>query len=358
MFVVHGLYAAPEKTQTGVLTAPPQITAVFSTNSSSMGHRLSGAEAMKAQTATCPTYPTCRLSEGTVWAFCGSEQFKRWDGRERATGICNYYAAHGRWGKCPCAQWPKFASQSELSQSGWAKYFKTVYGEVPATGYPIDLSRFWMLYSKARSSPWPQSVGECPGSRPVEGTLYLRNNAYSPQDTNWIWHNYPYAALRGNTWQEVIHEADPFGDERYGAWFLWAPGSGIYFQLGVTRAFQEHVDAYKYWNVHGNEELARAAAKDNVDSIQFVAHHDGWNWPCAQRDNLAYMGLEIVGAKLVGTYACANTRGQTPSIKAGWQASRSCYCNNALRYLNCHGVPAQMNLLPVSNLTNATLLVI
>merc|ERR1719174_2453566 len=86
----------------------------------------------------------------------------------------------------------------------------------------------------------PASVGDCPTANPPEGQRYGFNNQYSPRFLNWIWHRYPYEQVAPSTWVEVIHQADPFGDEHYGAWFVFAPGSGIYFNTGSTLAFKEH----------------------------------------------------------------------------------------------------------------------
>ena len=61
----------------------------------------------------------------------------------------------------------------------------------------------------------PPTAAACP---PV-ATQHLRyniNNRYQPQSLSWSWHNYPYTAPQSNTWIEVLHQADPFGDEHYG----------------------------------------------------------------------------------------------------------------------------------------------
>merc|ERR1711939_666476 len=129
--------------------------------------------------------------------------------------------------------------------------------------------------------------------------------------------------MHENTWQEVIHEADPFGDEHYGAWLIYAPGSGIYFYMGRTISFAEHADAYNHFGVNSgdfNEELAKAAAATGFDSVQFLAHVDHVSYECDTHNTghagLDYMAIEIVAAKLVGTYACTTEAGAPSSIKA------------------------------------------
>jgi hypothetical protein len=179
--------------------------------------------------------------------------------------------------------------------------------------------------------------------------MYSENNFYQPTSVSWIWHSYPYTAVSPNTWAEVIHEQDPFGDEHFGAWFLYAPGSGIYFNIGKTISFPEHDDAYKFFGVTGgniNEGMSQKAASAGYDSVQFLAHKDHTNYPCDRQAGLDYMGLEIVGVKLVGTYACGSSAGSIPSIRAGWKAAVECSCDNGQKFLNCKGVPnmaAKMN---------------
>ena len=125
-------------------------------------------------------------------------------------------------------------------------------------------------------------------------------------------------------------------------------GSGIWFYMGKTIVFQEHVEAYSFFKVaptstNPNEAMSLAAAAAGYDSIQFMAHVDHVNYPCdtynTHTPNLQYMGVEIVGTRLVGTYACCASDGAPSTIRAGWQASRTCTCDNSDVYLNCEGVP-------------------
>jgi len=228
-----------------------------------------------------------------------------------------------------------------------------VYGEIPKTGYPLRFADNWLIYKskledvkkQLKDSP-PKSVGKCPTANAGAGEHYDTNNMYSPTSTSWIWHPYPYQAVAGNAWVEVIHEADPFGDEHFGVWFVYAPGSGIYFNTGKTVSFNEHQDSYTHFGVRQgdfNEEMSKAAASQGYDSVQFVAHVDHMNYPCCTQNTgipgLLYMGLEIVGVKLTGTYACTSQAGAPSVVRAGWQASKPCACDNKLTFLNCAGVP-------------------
>jgi hypothetical protein len=128
---------------------------------------------------------------------------------------------------------------------------------------------------------------------------------------------------------------------------VYAPGSGIYFHLGQTKAFAEHKDAFTYFGVtdpkHYNQDMCKAAASQGFDSVQFLSHVDHVNYQCdtknTGRSGLEYMGLEIVGVKLVGSYSCTSKAGAPSSVRAGWKASRACVCDSSQQYLNCKGVP-------------------
>jgi len=214
----------------------------------------------------------------------------------------------------------------------------------------------------------PDSVGTCPTSYPPSGQRYNANNMYSPPFVSWIWHPYPYQAVAAHTWAEVMHKADPFGDESYGDWFMYSPGSGIYFDVGVTTSFQRHNDAYSQFGINcwngcdWNEELSKSAASQGYDSIQFLAHVDHTNYQCdtynTANHGLDYMGMEIVAVKLVGTYSCGTARGAPSSIRTGWQASRPCRCSNRHEFLNCQGVPTTLSSINASlNATKTSVLV-
>mmetsp|Transcript_120542 Transcript_120542/g.218963 ORF Transcript_120542/g.218963 Transcript_120542/m.218963 type:complete len:344 (-) Transcript_120542:43-1074(-) len=252
--------------------------------------------------------------------------------------------------KPPSTPWPIFQDHAALLADPWGTYYTKVYGEIPSAGFPLHVGANWLFYNWAidvsKVTDIPALIGTCPTSSSDVGQRYTKNNIYSPNDVSWAWHSYPYQSEAENTWIEVMHQSDPFGDEKHGAWFIFTPGSGIYFNLGKTISFAEHNDAYEHFHVKGphyNQEMSQAAAAAGYDSIQFTAHVDHVNYPCdthnTGRPGFEYMGVEIVGTKLVGTYACTASGGAPPTIKAGWHASRECICDNKNKFLNCNGVP-------------------
>ena len=185
----------------------------------------------------------------------------------------------------------------------------------------------------------PKSVGKCPKANP-EGQFYQENNQLSPPNTMWSWHPLPYSGLSGMV--EVIHRKDPWGDEHSGAWFFYAKGSGIWFDIGKTKVFTDHGDGYKFFNAKGgNEDMCTKAAKQGYDSIQFLAHSDGGDYgDCRKNKGTPYLNIEIVATKLVGENTCASNNGKSPLLKTGWKGSKgTCQCDNGKDNLNCAGVP-------------------
>ena len=168
------------------------------------------------------------------------------------------------------------------------------------------------------------------------------NNAYSSKDLTWLWHRQgeisginPYAGFASNTIVEVSHQKDPFGDEHYGMWFLYAKGSGVYADIGRTKIFNDHGDAYDFFNAQGNENMCKAAASQGFDSVQFIQHHDQYNYPCAAKIGVPYMNMEIVMVTMVGSYPCGQAAGTAPGLRAGWQGTKPCKCDPSNPNTNC-----------------------
>jgi hypothetical protein len=69
-----------------------------------------------------------------------------------------------------------------------------------------------------------------------------------------------------------MHKADPFGDEHYGAWFLYTKGSAVWYRIGRYITFDEHADAYNHFGANSNEDMCKAAAKADFDSVIFLKH--------------------------------------------------------------------------------------
>ena len=250
--------------------------------------------------------------------------------------------------------WCHFKKASDFDRP-WCMYFCEVYGEVPDK-FPLSISdSLSMIYDTVADQydvTRPDKVGTCPRKGAKRGEHYKTNNHYQPEDTSWIWKPPPYDAEKEKKWVEVIHQKDPFGDEKHGCWMLKARGSGIWFNMGKTIAFAEHGDAYSHFGVSAggdmNVKLAKAAAAKGFDSIQFTAHHDHTNYPCDTDAGVPYMNIEIVGVQLSGASACCApglpSPFQTHSFMSGHppKAARPCVCDTSQEHLNCKYVPSTL----------------
>ena len=243
---------------------------------------------------------------------------------------------------CMDGTWPSFSNQSALANNaGWSTYFKNLYGTLPDGPWPLCIGSFWAFWTDklAASKAWmPKSNGRCPSKDAPTGQRYDLNNFYSSNLLTWSWHPISDPAFRGfpsNTLVEISHEQDPFGDEHYGMWFVYAKGTGIYFDLGNTVIFKLHSEAFNYFGAGSNEEMCRKAAAQGVDSIQFTAHVDHTNYPCDSAVGAPYMNIEIVATALTGTYSCGQKTGTPKSLRQGWGGTLPCNCDNSLPQTNC-----------------------
>ena len=145
---------------------------------------------------------------------------------------------------------------------------------------------------------------------------------------------------------EVAHRSDhsikgfkglkrPPGDS--GTWFYLAPGSGIYFDLGRTIAFQDHDDAGRKFRcgcgaqhqpscrpgVKYAECWSKQAAAQGYDTVQFTARH---------RENVwKYEILDTHVQKQKGGCPADDN----PRFTSGWDGVRPCHCDHSSDKLNC-----------------------
>ncbi|CAE7781364.1 unnamed protein product, partial [Symbiodinium pilosum] len=245
--------------------------------------------------------------------------------------------------------WPRFSSQTELRASKWAAYFERVYGEVPEAGYPICTWDFWYLdrgsYEHAGIEGHPvKSVSDwLHGMGHVDvGDLYDVNVTDVSKGTykNGLWINHVkggygrqgYGAAKDHQWIEVRHQGGGVTGEEVGMWFVYAPGSGVWFNTGRTRVFETHAVAAEKLcgrQVGPNDatEMVRCAVEaGKLDSFQLQ-----YDWDVPEN-------IEIVAVNLQGVYPCgAATSGTSASFRSGWMAANPCDCDNDAPhgFLNC-----------------------
>jgi hypothetical protein len=258
--------------------------------------------------------------------------------------------------------WPKFTDYNHLKGDNWGRYFEAVYGEVPDSGYPICLSDFWVLYEQELEKAGittPNTPSQCPtdASESSKGELFSSNQGprLSAPGVKAIFHPPAFGAFPDNTWVEVSHRAFP-KDEHFGAWFYYAKGSGMWYNIGKSIAFQDHQGAYEHYGADKsdhwskrNEVMSKLCAAAGDDTIQFLNHVDGGTCNDCCRDSTpseVSWNYEFVACAMKGKYACAAEPGDT-TLKAGWMGKRNCECvedglkleDEEYGHLNCKGVP-------------------
>jgi hypothetical protein len=239
--------------------------------------------------------------------------------------------------KCSIIREMTFDTPEAYVHSPWSVYIRYVYGDDP-TEFPVVFDPT-ILYEKALRAakikvsplnPW-WAFWRCPQLR---GQLYINmSRTHDPPASIWRWVPPPYQALPSYTKQEVIHsvDADIHGEEET-YWMYFAPGSGIYTDIGNTISFSRHEEAINWFLgkvcdtatdpscVRYFNSLASAARQRGFDTIQFLKHDD---MRCGNS------AIEIVDVRYSGNRTCK------PILFTGWNGSRPCKCNTHLNYLQC-----------------------
>lgn len=165
----------------------------------------------------------------------------------------------------------------QLKNSGFYEYIDNIYGvETIQEHYPIDISKFFYFYEKILPYTVKNTIVPLVKDTPSNFGDFFRLGFFgnSVPDTIWAYiytsGNFPPATdttndyivqaayiehptppfeyssgFRDNQWVEVNHCCcDPPGT---GYWFYFTRGSGIWYNLGRTIVFPDHIDAYCYF---------------------------------------------------------------------------------------------------------------
>jgi len=242
--------------------------------------------------------------------------------------------------------WPKFDNKAALQGSPWAKYFQTVYGGIPNSGYPICTYGFNYVYPSVAAQAGvqlPTNNKACPTKA---GEYYDKMSIASG---HWIWNpNLSHPSKNGlpsNHWVEIIHTA--YSVDGAGTWMYYSPGTAIWTYTGNTRVYTDHGGASKDL-LHQpcpdfvNECVMqfgawyRSMKSHGVHTIQFLKHAD---MKCDSFPLQGNLAIEIVDVGGSGTHTCGGPGGKT-RFRAGWEASHDCDCNNNDKVINCKGFGA------------------
>ena len=241
---------------------------------------------------------------------------------------------------------PLFNSKKDFDNSNWKRYYDIVYGPdtLKESDFPLNTANLWVLYTDVLKNTLNININPsdykniCPTE---ENELYSNmSGAHDIDNTVWLYKNPPYNSLTLNKFVEVTHCTDPEveSNENVGAWFYYAPGSGIYFNLGNTISFDDHQQAVKkFLDIDCSDtecvdyfpDLFNKAKSDGYDSIQFLKHSD------MRCGNTA---IEIVDVKAIGKYTCVTDKiddNWNLRYRTGYNGINKCNCDNTKICMNC-----------------------
>ena len=284
--------------------------------------------------------------------------------------------------------WPRFASLDALAASPWAQYLRSVYGELPLAGeFPLCTFDFWSIDKVKLDSSGVTSPAHAPSPvatrvqhaydetrfKWIDGEFFARRRDTHPQ----YYHGYaiyhsdrPY--IRSRQWVEVTHHVATntrgtgfeSSDPKYAnMWFIYAPGSGVWYFTGRAGLFDSHVHAARA--LCANVTVSTNAAIANDNTLALCARRAGFDtlafrtsrtstpelscrlqepdkcWTTVTTNGTVatwgHIGMmELFATRLSGRWPCGNPSGdRLPRFRAGWRASRECVCDNSSVWLNC-----------------------
>lgn len=236
--------------------------------------------------------------------------------------------------------------QELLDNATWALYFERIYGLDTINehdDFPLDFSDAQLLwpvdYALASGGDLPTmyDAAFCPNNN---GQLYENmSGGHDVPNSLWWYSEGPFTPFVDNEYVEVTHCSvgdEVVDNEKYGSWMYAAKGSGVWFDLGRTKAFNDHPEAVSFflkWNC-GNKEcvdffpaIVSAALSQGFDSIQFTNHGD-------MRCSTKSMAMEVLDLHGVGQLACGSAGEEGMSLprqryRVGYKGKGAvCNCTN------------------------------
>ena len=261
---------------------------------------------------------------------------------------------------------PVFNTSKALeADSMWSTYFRRVYGELP-TSFPLDVSDFQIFYEAYLPYNYLQSLKSWHGDSKSDGCpttprqVYRHMSVIDTPRSAYVWHPprvydtaIAHAAFRearvsgrANTefWKdwgifpaygahavvEVTHCTGRVVSrcEQYSTWMYAQKGSGIFFNIGRTIAFETHREAVLYFLEkkcqghceHEYQQLVTVAARKGYDTMQFTRVGD---------QLCGLTSIEIVATRGNGTRVCEL------NYTTGWGGDKQCFCDADLKCANC-----------------------
>ena len=254
---------------------------------------------------------------------------------------------------------PQFVNKKKLRQnSAWYQYLQRVYGsKLHKMPFPFDTSKLWILYTDIcrdcgiQFTKLPTRGCPKPETEKVKQTdvVCFKNMSllHDKADTIWIYHPRLYKSIPNYKRVEVIHTNDVLSshhESNNNYWMYYAPGTGVWFDVGKTISFSYHREALCYFGIDGKIDylkanpfnmLFEAAIARGYDSLQFLQNNGG---RCNEGEEgtitRGSMNMfEIVSLRGNGTTTCG---GDNIQFFKGF-GTEPCKCKETSKVVNCDG---------------------
>eukprot|EP01049_Picozoa_sp_SAG25_P014980 SAG25_NODE_2862_length_1345_cov_5.800963_1_plen_423_part_01 len=298
---------------------------------------------------------------------------------------------HHAW---PANSWPfslpTFANQTALEAStGWYRYLRAVYGMDTQFTFPIEVRQFNYFYrallphadrERLHRSPvyygaasWgrhkPPSIGDVLTVYDTwfDPSMSATHRQTQPKDIPpianvWIYMydeprtcgwgdtsvgNAPLALSDGfadNTLVEVTHSCcdDINNPNDNGYWMLLARGSGVFVDLGRTRVFTDHHEAFAFF---GHPEIRNIGSYQNIVVPARAAGYDTIQFTHRCERLFKFEVLDVRAPAFPGEgrdNVCRHSHSSAAAHRSGWGGQKACECTETnMACLNCmvNGLP-------------------
>lgn len=246
---------------------------------------------------------------------------------------------------------PVLYNKTHALEKGWFEYIEHVYGKISEYDFPIDLrcKTFWwkkyLPYDKSkifhknihnRKIPRNGDVIDI-GKQKLSWQVYLYENQEFKKSEKLL------KALKPNTWVEIFHDFNdceqttPLKNIQVGYWTHFAPGSGVFLNLGKTFIS----DGYGYRGVcklvSNSTDCEKCCTPSHkiVRKELFKKKYTTLQSCCGKRGGSEIRHFEITFIE----DTCPNKNGGCTTksrLRTGIKHDKDCNCNFNYSYSNCN----------------------
>jgi hypothetical protein len=221
------------------------------------------------------------------------------------------------------------------------QYFLKVYGQLPPNIHGLELLYLDLLPVQTCSGEKKKcSASECKsfwyGQSEISIQAFAQNRTMIKYNDNVVALQKPLKyrkPIPNHKWIEIIRTKDP-KIPGYGCWAYPVTGSGVYvytgrvFHMGNKLKPNHNIEWNKTMGFFGDVAITKHAWSHKYDSLDFIsAHGFPFGTPLGQTP-------EPVSHEFV-KYCFDSNNVCIPDLRTGWNASRTCSCDDTKSLINC-----------------------